>query len=44
VDLDAGFEVLLAEARKLFGVEVIDVSERWQGVDSSAAGSEFLLA
>jgi hypothetical protein len=44
VDLDSGFEVLLAEARKLFGVEVIDVSERWQGVDSSAAGSEFLLA
>lgn len=28
----------------LFGVDVIDVSERWQGVYSSAAGSEFLLA
>jgi hypothetical protein len=24
---EAGFEVLLAEARKLFGVDVIDVSE-----------------
>lgn len=41
---ESGFEVLLAEARKLFGVDVLDVSERWQGVYSSAAGSEFLLA
>jgi hypothetical protein len=40
---EAGLEVLLAEARKLFGVDVLDVSERWQGVYSSAAGSEFLL-
>ncbi|QHE72464.1 putative oxidoreductase [Rhodococcus sp. WAY2] len=36
-------EVLLAEARKLFGVDTIDFSERWQDVYSSAAGSEFLL-
>lgn len=38
-----GFEVLLEEARKLFGVKGIDVSERWQGVYCSAPGQEFLI-
>lgn len=38
-----GFEVLLGEARTLFGVDRIDVVERWQGTYCSAPGSEFLL-
>jgi len=38
-----GFEALLGEARKLFGVNNIDVSERWQGVYCSAPGQEFLI-
>jgi D-hydroxyproline dehydrogenase subunit beta len=40
---EKGFEVLLQEARKLFGVNDIDVNERWQGVYCSAPGSEFLI-
>lgn len=40
---EEGFEVLLAETRKLFGVNDIEVSERWQGVYCSAPGSEFLI-
>lgn len=39
-----GFELLLREAEALFGVTSIDVVERWQGVYSSAPGSEFLRA
>ncbi|WP_415976663.1 TIGR03364 family FAD-dependent oxidoreductase [Rhodococcus sp. 077-4] len=38
-----GFEVLLTEAKSLFGVDRIDVAERWQGTYCSAPGSEFLL-
>ncbi|MGA9871656.1 MAG: TIGR03364 family FAD-dependent oxidoreductase [Rhodococcus sp. (in: high G+C Gram-positive bacteria)] len=41
---EEGFEVLLWEAKAIFGVDRIDVTERWQGVYSSAPGSEFLLA
>lgn len=41
---EAGFEVLLRETRAIFGVDRIDVTERWQGLYSSAPGSEFLLA
>ncbi|MBN3458293.1 TIGR03364 family FAD-dependent oxidoreductase [Mycobacterium sp. DSM 3803] len=40
---EEGFAVLLEEARKLFGVKEIEVSERWQGVYSSAPGQEFLI-
>ena len=40
---EQGFEILLDEARKLFGVNDIEVSERWQGVYCSAPGSEFLI-
>ena len=41
---EQGFEILLDEARKLFGVNDIEVCERWQGVYCSAPGSEFLIA
>lgn len=40
---ELGFDVLLEESRKLFGVNDIDVSERWQGVYCSAPASEFLI-
>ncbi|TGB39430.1 TIGR03364 family FAD-dependent oxidoreductase [Mycolicibacterium peregrinum] len=40
---EEGFAVLLEEARKLFGVNDIEVSERWQGVYTSAPGQEFLI-
>lgn len=40
---EEGFQVLLTEARSLFGVDRIDVTERWQGIYCSAPGSEFLL-
>lgn len=40
---EEGFAVLIDEARKLFGVNQIDVSERWQGVYSSSPGQEFLI-
>ncbi|WKG03229.1 TIGR03364 family FAD-dependent oxidoreductase [Mycolicibacterium sp. HK-90] len=40
---EEGFAVLLEEARKLFGVKEIEVSERWQGVYTSAPGKEFLI-
>ena len=40
---EQGFEILLDETRKLFGVSDIEVSERWQGIYCSAPGSEFLL-
>lgn len=40
---ELGFDVLLEEARKIFGVNDIDVSERWQGVYCSAPASEFLI-
>jgi FAD dependent oxidoreductase TIGR03364 len=41
---EEGFTVLLNEARKLFGVTDIAVTERWQGVYCSAPGQEFLVA
>ncbi len=41
---EEGFEILLDATRDLFGVDRIDVEERWQGVYSSAPGSEFLCA
>lgn len=40
---EEGFAVLIEEARKLFGVSDIEVSERWQGVYTSAPGQEFLI-
>ena len=40
---EEGFEVLLRETRKLFGIKDIEVSERWQGVYCSAPGREFLI-
>ncbi|OBG54605.1 oxidoreductase [Mycolicibacterium fortuitum] len=40
---EEGFEVLLREARKLFGVNDIEVIERWQGVYTSAPDQEFLI-
>ncbi|MGV0743134.1 TIGR03364 family FAD-dependent oxidoreductase [Mycolicibacterium sp. XJ870] len=40
---EEGFDVLIEEARKLFGVTEIEVSERWQGVYSSAPDKEFLI-
>jgi FAD dependent oxidoreductase TIGR03364 len=40
---EEGFAVLIHEARKLFGVKEVEVSERWQGVYSSAPGKEFLI-
>lgn len=43
---EQGFDALLAETRKLFGVyamDDIDVEERWQGLYSSAPGREFLI-
>ncbi|OZF55639.1 MULTISPECIES: TIGR03364 family FAD-dependent oxidoreductase [Nocardiaceae] len=39
---EAGFDALITEAKAMFGVAAIDVSERWQGVYSSAPDSEFL--
>ncbi|RZK69658.1 MAG: TIGR03364 family FAD-dependent oxidoreductase [Rhodococcus sp. (in: high G+C Gram-positive bacteria)] len=40
---EKGFEVLIREAAALFGVSDVTVTERWQGVYSSAPGSEFLI-
>ncbi len=40
---EEGFTALIDEARKLFGVNDIDISERWQGVYCSAPGQEFLI-
>lgn len=40
---EEGFAVLLEETRKMFGVNEIDISERWQGVYSSAPNQEFLI-
>ncbi|CRZ17622.1 TIGR03364 family FAD-dependent oxidoreductase [Mycolicibacterium neworleansense] len=40
---EEGFAVLLEEARNLFGVKEIEVSERWQGVYTSAPDQEFLI-
>ena len=40
---EAGFEALVTEAKAMFGVDRIEVTERWQGVYSSAPDSEFLL-
>ncbi|WP_135459375.1 TIGR03364 family FAD-dependent oxidoreductase [Mycobacterium sp. DL99] len=40
---EEGFEALIEEARKLFGVNEIEISERWQGVYCSGQGPEFLI-
>lgn len=40
---EEGFEALIDEARKLFGVNEIEISERWQGVYCSGQGPEFLI-
>lgn len=40
---ELGFDALVTEAKAMFGVDRIEVSERWQGVYSSAPDSEFLL-
>jgi FAD dependent oxidoreductase TIGR03364 len=43
VQSELGFEVLIEESRKLFGISDIEVGERWQGVYCSAPASEFLI-
>ncbi|OBJ44693.1 oxidoreductase [Mycolicibacterium mucogenicum] len=40
---EQGFDILLDQTRKLFGINDIEVSERWQGVYCSAPGQEFLI-
>ncbi|TXG89712.1 TIGR03364 family FAD-dependent oxidoreductase [Rhodococcus rhodnii] len=40
---EAGFEALLTETRTLFGVDDVEVLERWQGMYTSGSGDEFLL-
>ncbi|QIH99800.1 TIGR03364 family FAD-dependent oxidoreductase [Rhodococcoides fascians A21d2] len=40
---EAGFDTLVTEAKAMFDVERIEVTERWQGIYSSAPDSEFLL-
>jgi FAD dependent oxidoreductase TIGR03364 len=40
---EQGFDILLDQTRKLFGVSDIDITERWQGVYCSAPGQEFLI-
>lgn len=40
---ERGFDILLDHTRKLFGVNDVDVSERWQGVYCAAPGQEFLI-
>ena len=40
---EEGFAVLIEEARKLFGVNDIDIDERWQGVYAWAPRQEFLI-
>ncbi|WP_019973076.1 TIGR03364 family FAD-dependent oxidoreductase [Mycobacterium sp. 141] len=40
---EEGFTALVDETRKLFGVNDIEISERWQGVYCSAPGQEFLI-
>ncbi|MBC2641007.1 MULTISPECIES: TIGR03364 family FAD-dependent oxidoreductase [unclassified Rhodococcus (in: high G+C Gram-positive bacteria)] len=40
---EEGFDVLIREAAAMFGVPDVTVTERWQGVYSSAPGSEFLI-
>lgn len=40
---EEGFDVLLRETRKLFGVNDVEVGERWQGVYCSAPDQEFLI-
>lgn len=40
---EQGFDILLEHTRKLFGVNDINVTERWQGVYTSAPGQEFLI-
>lgn len=40
---EAGFDALITETKSMFGVDRIEVTERWQGVYSSAPDSEFLL-
>jgi FAD dependent oxidoreductase TIGR03364 len=40
---EAGFDLLLAETKRLFGVRDVRVRERWQGVYASAPDQEFLI-
>ncbi|WP_418004433.1 TIGR03364 family FAD-dependent oxidoreductase [Mycobacterium sp. PDNC021] len=40
---EQGFDILLDHTRKLFGVNDIEIGERWQGVYCAAPGQEFLL-
>jgi len=40
---EQGFDILLDHTRKLFGVNDIEISERWQGVYCSAPDQEFLI-
>ncbi len=40
---EAGFDALITETKAMFGVDRIEITERWQGVYSSAPESEFLL-
>ncbi len=40
---EEGFTALLDVTRELFGVDDIEIGERWQGVYCSAPGQEFLV-
>jgi D-hydroxyproline dehydrogenase subunit beta len=40
---EAGFDLVLTETRRLFGVDSVRVRERWQGVYASAPDREFLI-
>jgi D-hydroxyproline dehydrogenase subunit beta len=40
---EEGFAVLIEEAQKMFGINEIEITERWQGVYSSAPNQEFLI-
>jgi FAD dependent oxidoreductase TIGR03364 len=40
---EAGFDALITETKAMFGIDRVEVTERWQGVYSSAPESEFLL-
>ncbi|MGW5149817.1 TIGR03364 family FAD-dependent oxidoreductase [Rhodococcus koreensis] len=40
---EAGFDALIERAQDLFGVNDIEITERWQGIYCSAPDSDFLL-
>lgn len=40
---EAGFDLVISETKRLFGVDALRVRERWQGVYASAPDREFLI-